>query len=114
MGVQAIIGTIGDLDAYQLPDAKGHTAFMRHILGVTQEERQARRDEVLATTLQDFRCGQLPTPREMACGGLVSLTPAHASVPGLTGHRLQGVRRGAGLRQGLCGARGGSHLSRAG
>jgi Zn-dependent M16 (insulinase) family peptidase len=26
---KAIIGTMGDLDAYQLPDAKGYTAFSR-------------------------------------------------------------------------------------
>ena len=57
LGLQAIIGTIGDIDQYQLPDAKGHTAFMRHILGITDEERQARREQVLATTLQDFRWG---------------------------------------------------------
>lgn len=52
---KAIIGTIGDVDSYQLPDSKGRTAFMRHILGVTDEERQQRRDEILATTVRDFR-----------------------------------------------------------
>ena len=52
---RAIIGTVGDIDAYQLPDAKGRTAFMRHILGVTDEERQRRREEVLATNIKDFR-----------------------------------------------------------
>ncbi len=43
---KAIIGTIGDIDSYQLPDAKGHTAFMRHLLKVTEEERQQRREQV--------------------------------------------------------------------
>ncbi len=52
---KAIIGTIGDIDGYQLPDSKGRTAFMRHILGVTEEQRQMRRDEVLGTTLSDFK-----------------------------------------------------------
>ena len=52
---KAIIGTIGDIDSYQLPDAKGRTAFMRHILGITEEERQKRRDEVLNTSIKDFR-----------------------------------------------------------
>ena len=52
---KSIIGTIGDIDAYQLPDAKGRTAFMRHILGITDEERQHRREEVLSTTLKDFK-----------------------------------------------------------
>lgn len=44
---KAIIGCIGDIDSYQLPDAKGRTAFMRHILGVSDEERQQRRCVVL-------------------------------------------------------------------
>ena len=52
---KAIIGTIGDIDGYQLPDAKGYTALMRHVLGVTREERQKRRDEILGTTLKDVR-----------------------------------------------------------
>ncbi|KFM23321.1 Presequence protease 2, chloroplastic/mitochondrial [Auxenochlorella protothecoides] len=51
---KAIIGTIGDIDAYQLPDAKGRTAFMRHLLEVSEEERQQRRDEILGTQLSDF------------------------------------------------------------
>ena len=53
--LQAIIGTIGDIDSYQLPDAKGSSAFSDHILGNTHEKRQARREEVLGTSLQDFR-----------------------------------------------------------
>ena len=53
---KAIIGTIGDVDSYQLPDAKGHTAFMRHLLKVTDEERQRRREQILGTSLKDFRC----------------------------------------------------------
>ena len=52
---KSIIGTMGDLDAYQLPDAKGYTALMRHLLGVKDEERQQRREEVLGTTQKDFR-----------------------------------------------------------
>ena len=52
---KAIIGTIGDIDSYQLPDAKGYTAFMRHLLGVTDEERQARREQILGTSVRDFR-----------------------------------------------------------
>ncbi len=52
---RAIIGAISDLDRYQLPDARGHGAFVRHLMGVTDEMRQQRRDEVLNTTVQDFR-----------------------------------------------------------
>lgn len=57
---KAIIGTIGDVDAYQLPDAKGHTAFMRYILGITDAERQQRREEILGTSTKDFKCGPPP------------------------------------------------------
>ncbi len=55
---KAIIGTIGDVDSYQLPDAKGHTALLRHVLRVSDAERQLRRDQILATTAQDFRCAR--------------------------------------------------------
>jgi len=52
---KAIIGTIGDVDSYQLPDAKGYTALMRHVLNVSDAERQQRREEILGTTIKDFR-----------------------------------------------------------
>lgn len=51
---KAIIGTIGDLDAYQLPDAKGYTSMRWYLLGTSDAERQKLRDEVLSTTLADF------------------------------------------------------------
>ena len=51
---KSIVGTIGDIDSYQLPDSKGRTAFMRHLLGIDEATRQQRRDEVLGTTLKDF------------------------------------------------------------
>ena len=52
---KAIIGVIGALDAYQLPDAKGWTSLVRHLTGTSDAYRQQRRDEVLATSLADFR-----------------------------------------------------------
>lgn len=52
---KAIIGTIGDVDAYQLPDAKGYSSLLRHLLGITEEERQRRREEILSTSLKDFK-----------------------------------------------------------
>ncbi|PUZ77749.1 hypothetical protein GQ55_1G398800 [Panicum hallii var. hallii] len=52
---KAIIGTIGDVDAYQLPDAKGYSSLMRYLLGITDEERQQRREEILSTSLKDFK-----------------------------------------------------------
>mmetsp|Transcript_47425 Transcript_47425/g.153935 ORF Transcript_47425/g.153935 Transcript_47425/m.153935 type:complete len:286 (-) Transcript_47425:77-934(-) len=51
---KAIIGAVGELDAPQSVDARGVTSMVRHLLGVTEEERQTWRDEVLATTAADF------------------------------------------------------------
>jgi len=68
--LKAIIGTSGDLDPYQLPDAKGFTAMSQHLAGVTTETRQRIRDEVLATDERHFReFGTLL--REAASSGLV-------------------------------------------
>ncbi|XWS68012.1 hypothetical protein CRYUN_Cryun04dG0053700 [Craigia yunnanensis] len=52
---KAIIGTIGDVDAYQLPDAKGYSSLVRYLLGITEEERQRRREEILSTSLKNFK-----------------------------------------------------------
>ncbi|MFQ6648691.1 hypothetical protein Gotur_021445 [Gossypium turneri] len=52
---KAIIGTIGDVDAYQLPDARGYSSLVRYLLGITEEERQRRREEILSTSLKDFK-----------------------------------------------------------
>ena len=52
---RAIIGAIGNMDAYQLPDAKGFTSMMRYLAGDTDEFRQRLRDEILSTTVDDFR-----------------------------------------------------------
>ncbi len=52
---KAIIGTIGDVDSYQLPDAKGYSALSRYLLNVSDEERQQRREQILGTTQKDFR-----------------------------------------------------------
>ena len=53
--VKSIIGAIGGLDAYQLPDAKGYTSLVRYLTGETDEQRQQYRDEVLSTTTADFK-----------------------------------------------------------
>jgi len=51
---QAVIGAIGDMDAYLLPDAKGFLALGRYLSGDTPERRQKLRDEVLTTRLEHF------------------------------------------------------------
>ncbi len=52
---KSIIGTIGDFDAYLLPDAKGYTSMVRYLTRYTDEERQRIREEVLGTTVADFK-----------------------------------------------------------
>jgi len=52
---KSIIGTIGNMDAYQLPDAKGWTSMVRYLTHYTDEERQRLREEVLSTDVNDFK-----------------------------------------------------------
>jgi presequence protease len=52
---KTIIGTIGEMDAYQLPDAKGWTSMVRYLTHYTDEERQRIREEVLSTGVNDFK-----------------------------------------------------------
>jgi len=52
---KSIIGTIGDLDSYMLPDAKGFTSMRFYLLHVSDEERQKIRNEVLNTSLEQFK-----------------------------------------------------------
>ena len=47
---RAIIGAIGSLDSYQLPDAQGYSSLVRQLVGLTDEMRQENREQVLATT----------------------------------------------------------------
>lgn len=51
---KAIIAAIGDIDAYQLPDAKGYTSMMRYLTNRTDALRQKTREEVLSTNGEDF------------------------------------------------------------
>jgi presequence protease len=52
---RSIIGAIGDIDAYQLPDAKGYTSMQRYLAGEADDIRQRRRDEILGARIADFR-----------------------------------------------------------
>lgn len=51
---KSIIGAIGDMDAYQLPDAKGYSSMLRYLIGESDEKRQHIRDQILATNIKDF------------------------------------------------------------
>ncbi len=52
---KTIIGTIGDIDAYMLPDAKGWASMVRHLTNYTDEIRQKIRAEVLSASVADFK-----------------------------------------------------------
>ena len=52
---KSVIGMIGALDSYQLPDSKGFASTVRFMTGETDEIRQERRDEVLGASIKDFR-----------------------------------------------------------
>ncbi|PXF40041.1 Presequence protease 1, chloroplastic/mitochondrial [Gracilariopsis chorda] len=52
---RSVIGMIGAMDSYQLPDTKGFASTLRQIVGETDEVRQQRRDEVLSVSTKDFK-----------------------------------------------------------
>ncbi len=52
---KGIVGTVKNLEPYELPDAKGYTSLHRYLVGETDAYRQQLRDEVLATTPAHFR-----------------------------------------------------------
>jgi len=52
---KAVIGAIGEIDTYQLPDAKGFTALVRHLTDQDDAFLQAIREEALNATESDFR-----------------------------------------------------------
>lgn len=52
---KSVIGAIGELDSYLLPDAKGFAATARHLMGETDEYRQEIRNQILSTCKEDFK-----------------------------------------------------------
>ncbi|MFW5748635.1 MAG: insulinase family protein [Chloroflexota bacterium] len=86
---KSIIGTIGDMDGYQLPDAKGYSSLTRYLLGYTDDIRQRVRDEVLGTTQADFHAfadvlaGVTNQGLVVTLGSQAALEAANAEKPGL-------------------------------
>ncbi len=73
---RSIIGAIGELDAYQLPDAKGYTSMARRLAGESDELRQAWREQVLDASPQDFhRFGEVLEHLNAAAGVTVLGSP---------------------------------------
>ena len=76
---KAIVGAIGDIDAYMLPDEKGLVSMKRHLTGVDAVQRQRLRREVLGTTEKHFReFGEL-LERTVPAGVTVVLGPEELS-----------------------------------
>jgi presequence protease len=76
---KSIIGVISDLDSYQLPDAKGYTAMIRHLTGMEDTRRQRLRDEVLATRPEDFsKFARIL--EDLAAGGRVVVLGSQAAI----------------------------------
>ncbi|MGC9348564.1 MAG: insulinase family protein [Anaerolineae bacterium] len=71
--VKSIIGAIGNIDAYQLPDAKGYSAMARYLIGYDDDSRQAYRTELLNTTVEDFRAFADVVDRVAESGSVVVL-----------------------------------------
>ncbi|RJR50606.1 MAG: peptidase M16 [Desulfobacteraceae bacterium] len=78
---KAVIGAIGDIDQYQLPDAKGYASMAYHLSGETDQERQIMREEVFGTTVEDFRVfgSHLRKSRE---GGIVKILGSPRAIGG--------------------------------
>jgi Zn-dependent M16 (insulinase) family peptidase len=83
---RAIVGAIGDVDAYMLPDAKGSASLMRWLTGITDELRQQMREEILGTSLQDFH----------AFADVLDKVRSHAHCCALGGNQLEEYARGQG------------------
>jgi Zn-dependent M16 (insulinase) family peptidase len=85
---RSIIGTIGDVDSYQLPDAKGYTSMLRYLVGDTDEIRQRIREEILAASADDFRAFadvlELVADRGLVVvlGSQAAIEAANAAKPG--------------------------------
>jgi hypothetical protein len=81
---KSIIGAIGDLDTYQLPDARGFSSMVRYLAEDTEELRQEWREQILDTSLEDFhRFGQAldrlaRTGKVVVLGSQDAITAANA------------------------------------
>ena len=82
----AIVGAIGELDTYLLPDAKGSTAYARTLSHDAEENRQRMRDEVLGATPAHFK----------AFGQALEAFSSRGRICGLGGNALERAAKDAG------------------
>lgn len=87
---RAVIGAIGDMDTYLLPDAKGFISMGRFLSGDTDENRRRLREEILSTKLENFH--DFGRQLESFAGhGQVIVMGSKENVSGLPGVRLTPV-----------------------
>ena len=85
---RSIIGSIGAMDTYRLPDARGYVSLRRHLSGETDPWRQGWRDQLLATTEHDFRAfadvldAMREPGRRVVLGSAEAIGAADARQPG--------------------------------
>lgn len=85
---RSTIGSIGRLDTYRLPDARGYVSLLRHLTGETDAWRQGWRDQVLSTTEQDYRAfadvldAMREPGRRVVLGSAEAIGAAEARQPG--------------------------------
>lgn len=89
---RAIIGTIGGVDSYLLPDAKGFTSLVHYMTGYTQEDRQAMRDQILTASHADFKAlaAALAAAEHLSIGAALSSAQKIEALP-------EAIRKGAQL-----------------
>jgi len=83
---KAIIGAIGDLDSYMLPDAKGFASLIRYLRGDSDEARQQMREEILGTTAADFKA-MARFMRAVAEQGIVKVLGAPSAIEAVAKER---------------------------
>jgi hypothetical protein len=83
---KSIIGTIGEIDRHLLPDAKGDVSMMRYLTNDSEEKRQLLRNEVLNTSVKNFKdfANILETVKER---GLVKVVGSAHAIEGAAGER---------------------------
>ena len=83
---KSIIGTIGDIDQYRLPDAKGYVSMARYLSGESDEDRERIRDAILATSSSDFR-GFFESLETFKTKGLVKVLGSQSAIQEALGDR---------------------------
>jgi len=81
-----IIGTIGDMDTYRLPDAKGFVSMQRHLIGESEEARQRLREEVLSATAAEIK-GFAEAAAQLAASGRIVVLGSEQAIEAANAER---------------------------